>query len=82
MEALSFGKPALISRGNGLSVSLPEEFLFDPFDQNELERKIEQLFDSENYKNAVLKVKAIPMNQSWQDVTNAHLNLINQICPK
>ena len=82
LEALSFGKPALISRGNGLSVSLPEEFLFDPFDQKELERKIEQLFDSENYKNAVLKVKAIPMNQSWQDVTNAHLNLINQICPK
>lgn len=82
LEALSFGKPALISRGNGLSVALPEEFLFDPFDQRELEAKLESLLNPENYKRAVNKIKEIPMGQSWENVTDAHLNLINQICQK
>ncbi len=82
LEALSFGKPVIISRGNGLSVSLPEEFLFDPKDQVELERKMVYLFDAENYKKSVEKVKALPLSHSWDSVTDFHYKLVKEACQK
>lgn len=78
LESLSFGKPVLLSRGHGLSVDLPEEFLFDPLDSLELQNKIEYLFDPENYKNAVDVVNKLDMNQTWDNVTDMHLSTIKQ----
>ena len=76
LEALSFGKPVLLSRGHGLSVELPEEFLFDPMDQRELERKLHYILQPENYERAVNMVNNLPLRQSWEDVTSAHLDII------
>lgn len=78
LESLSLGKPVILSRGHGLSVDLPEEFLFDPLNQEELEKKIEYLFNPENYKKAVEMVNNIPMNQTWEKVTDSHLLLIKE----
>jgi glycosyltransferase involved in cell wall biosynthesis len=78
LESLSFGKPVLLSRGHGLSVLLDEEFLFDPLDQSELERKTEYLFDPNNYREAVRKVAALPMDQTWEKVTDFHLSLVKE----
>lgn len=82
LEALSFGKPVLLSRGHGLSVELPEEFLFNPLDQKELEGKLKNLLQKENYEQAVKKVDSLPLNHSWEAVTNAHLSLIKDIIRK
>jgi glycosyltransferase involved in cell wall biosynthesis len=82
LEALSFGKPAIISQGNGLSVELPNEMLFDPFNQSELEAKMEALLDPTKYKEAVGKIRELKMEQSWKDVTDFHLNLIKEICKR
>ena len=76
LEALSFGKPVILSRGHGLSVDLPEEFLFDPLDQKELENKLRALLEPGNYRKAVEKVGSLALNQSWEDVTSAHLDII------
>jgi glycosyltransferase involved in cell wall biosynthesis len=78
LESLSLGKPVLLSRGHGLSIDLPEEFLFDPLDQKELEQKIEYLFDPTNYKKAVFAVDNLSMNQTWEKVTDFHLQLIKK----
>ena len=78
LEALSFGKPVLLSKGHGLSVDLPEEFIFDPLNQTELEEKIKYLFDSANYKRAVETVSKLDMTLTWEKVTDFHLNLIRQ----
>ena len=79
LEALSFGKPVLLSRGHGLSVDLPEEFLFDPMNQQELEDKLSQLLKPDNYTKAVRVINNLDLNQNWEDVTDAHLNIIKDI---
>src|SRR3989338_760907 len=79
LECLSFGKPVLLSRANGLSVKLPEEFLFDPSDENELEAKLVKFFDEDFYKSAQGKVSRMDMNQTWDKVTGGHLELLHKI---
>lgn len=82
LEALSFGKPVLLSKGHGLSVDLDEEFLFDPLNQAELEEKLGYLLEPENYKRAIEKIGALDMNQTWEKVTDFHLVLIKQFAQK
>jgi glycosyltransferase involved in cell wall biosynthesis len=76
LESLSLGKPVLLTKGNGLSVELPEEMLFDPFNEEELEVKILNMFDKENYKKIIEKVNSLPLNQGWDNVVNSHLVII------
>src|SRR3989338_6306499 len=79
LESLSFGKPVILSKGHGLSVDLPEEFLFDPMNQQELEDKLSQLLKPDNYTKAVRVINNLDLNQNWEDVTDAHLNIIKDI---
>ncbi len=79
LESLSLGKPVLLSKGHGLSVDLPDEFIFDPLNQQELEQKMEYLFDPENYKKAIEIVDNLDMNQTWDNVTDFHLSLIKNL---
>lgn len=78
LESLSFGKPVLLSKGHGLSVDLPDKFIFDPFNQHELEEKITYLFNAGQYKEAVEEIARIPLNQSWENVTDFHLDLVRK----
>ena len=75
LECLSFGTPVLLSRGNGLTVALPEEFLFDPKNGNELKAKMTQFFDEEFNRRARARVTDLPLNQTWEKVIQAHLDL-------
>ena len=76
LECLSFGKPVLISRENGLSVNLPDEFLFDPSDENEFEIKFEHFFNADFYKAALEKISKLDLNHGWEEVIKAHLKLL------
>lgn len=76
LECLSFGKPVLISRENGLSVKLPEEFLFDPMDERDFEIKLSRFFRDDFYQSALEKVNRLNLKQTWDDVINAHLKLL------
>lgn len=82
LESLSFGKPVLLSKGHGLSVDLPEKFLFDPFNQTEFEEKLTYLFNTENYAKAVEEIARIPLTQTWENVTDFHCRLIQDACQK
>lgn len=79
LESLSLGKPVLLTKGNGLSISLPEEMLFDPFNEKELEDKIVYLFDKDNYAGIIDKINNLPLNQSWDKVINSHLSIVKDI---
>lgn len=80
LESLSLGKPVILSKGHGLSIDLPEEFLFDPLSEDELVSKIEYLFDPLSYKKAVDTISSLDMSQTWEKVTDFHLALIKEIC--
>ncbi len=76
LESLSLGKPVLLTKGNGLSITLPEEMLFDPFNESELENRIVSMFDKDNYRKIIQTVNSLPLNQSWDNVIDAHLSII------
>ena len=69
----------LVSRENGLSVKLPEEFLFSPIDQSELESKMSQMFDPSYYAQRVADVAALPLDQTWEMVLAAHMDIISKM---
>jgi len=82
LEALSFGKPALLSRGNGLSVPLPDQWLFDPEDEREISQKMEVLLQPEEYKKAIETVRTLPLADTWEHVTDVHLRLVQDAVTK
>lgn len=76
LESLSLGKPVLLSKGHGLSIDLPNEFIFDPLSEDDLFRKLDYMFVPENYSKMVDAVNRLDMEQTWDKVTDFHLNLI------
>lgn len=78
LECLSFGKPVLLSRENGLSIKLPEEFLFDPSDQKELEEKMAKMFDDDYYQKTLSVINNLEIIQTWDKVVNRHLEIITE----
>jgi len=76
LECLSLGRPVLLSRENGLSVKLPEEFLFDPQNEKEFIEKMEQMFSVDFYGDALNIVRKFDLSQNWERVTRAHLEII------
>jgi hypothetical protein len=77
LECLSFQKPALIGRENGLSVKLPEEFLFDAQNSTEMEQKMEQFFDDNFCQQAIKTLSTLSMEQTWENVTDAHAAVLD-----
>lgn len=77
LQCLSFGKPFLMSRENGLPFNVPEEFLFDPRSHEEFENKLKNILQPENYKKALDKVAALNFRMSWKDVFNENLRIIS-----
>lgn len=75
LECLAAGKPVLLSRENGLTIRLPENFLFDPWNKAELEEKLSQLLESDNYHRAVVSVAALSSGSSWTTVVEEYLKL-------
>lgn len=75
LESLAHGKPALISRDNGLSVRLPEYLEFDPLDATSLKKAMERLLDSERYDEALRDVAELPSEQDWESVVAEHERL-------
>ncbi len=73
LECLSLGKPVLVSRENGLTVRLPEEFLFDPKNQKELEDKIVNIILGRVEKK--IDEDDLAKLPSWDDIINRHLNI-------
>ncbi|MDP2696259.1 MAG: glycosyltransferase family 4 protein [bacterium] len=79
LECLSFGKPTILSKGNGLTVQLPEDWLFDPKSASDLENKLSQFFDKNFYEQSLARVKQLPMSQSWEKVVGEHIEIIKQM---
>jgi len=79
LECLSFGKPVILSRENGLSIKLKEEFLFDSGNEEELAYKIAGFSEEGYYRNAVSYVSSIPMEQSWDKVIDFHTSLVKKL---
>lgn len=79
METLALGKPALISRGNGLSVELPDYMQFNPEREEDIEAAMERMLDPVEYEAALTLVSSIEMDWRWPDVLSAHEELVKKV---
>lgn len=67
LQAISYGKPYLISRENGLPFAVPEEFLFDARNESELHEKISNLLSKEGYERALKRVAELDFHMTWEE---------------
>ncbi len=80
LESLSLGKPVILTRNHGLSVQIPDNYLFDALSNKDMERAFTLFFHDDSYRSAVEMVNALPLNHPWEDVTAAHITLIESLC--
>lgn len=80
LRVLSLGKPFLISRENGLPFAVPEQFLVDPQNKEEMILKMNALYDAEKYRAASVAVRSITFTMSWNDVVDRHLEILKKAC--
>lgn len=78
LESLALGKPALISRDNGLSIQLPEYMQFDPLDDDSLLLAMEGMLDTDQYEKAQKFVASASFNQRWTDVVVRHEEMVKR----
>ena len=76
LEVLALGKPALISRDNGLSVQLPDDWQFDPLDDASLQEAMERMLDPHTYQSALQTVANLDMSQTWDKVVAQHVEIV------
>ncbi|MEY2640752.1 MAG: hypothetical protein RL150_145 [Candidatus Parcubacteria bacterium] len=76
LEGLSFGKPCIISRGNGLSVSVPEEWQFDPYSEEELVMVMNRFYSKAFVAAAYAEVQKIQVPITWDSVLEQHIRLL------
>lgn len=78
LESLALGKPALVSRDNGLSAPLPQVWQFDPLNDDSLAAAMERMLDPMSYAAAREQVAALPMDATWNSVVRRHEELVRQ----
>ena len=78
LEALAQGKPALISRDNGLSAQLPDNMQFDPMDDLSLQNAMERMLDPKQYKKALQFAASLDMSQTWEKVIAQHVEIVKK----
>jgi len=76
LEALALGKPALISRDNGLSADLPDSLEFDPMDDASLEAAMKRMLDPMHFEESLRFVADLDMSQSWDKVVAEHAKIV------
>ena len=79
LEALALGKPALISRDNGLSARLSPHMEFNPMDDNSLQSAMEHILEPANYQRALDFVAQLPMDQTWEKVVAEHAGIVKRV---
>ncbi|OGG64658.1 hypothetical protein A3C18_03505 [Candidatus Kaiserbacteria bacterium RIFCSPHIGHO2_02_FULL_54_11b] len=78
LEALALGKPALISRDNGLSANLPDSLQFDPMSDASLQEAMERMLNAIHYHAALSLVAELPMDQTWDKVVSEHAEIVRK----
>ncbi|MFA5987849.1 MAG: glycosyltransferase [Candidatus Paceibacterota bacterium] len=74
LECVSAGKPILLSKENGLTIKLPDDFLFDSRSKNELAEKMEKLLRINPQMSSIVG-ELEEYAPSWDDIIDKHLSI-------
>ncbi len=80
LEAISYGKPFILTRETGLYEKLKDIGVWvDPEDVNDIAAKIEWLCDEKNYEEQRKKVAAFSFTHSWEEITDEILRMYESL---
>lgn len=79
LQCISFGKPFLISRENGLPFTVPDDLLFDPRSDRELRGRILNLLDLKGYNRASEAVKNLSLGMTWEKNLEMNISLMESV---
>jgi glycosyltransferase involved in cell wall biosynthesis len=79
LQAISYGKPFLISREHGVAVEVPPELVFDPRNELELESAIKSLLEPQTYQEVLEKVAQIKPKMTWESYQTENLKLVESL---
>lgn len=77
LECLALRKPVLITKENGLTISLDNKFIFDHRDIGEFLNKLDYLLN--NYEAAQKEIGRLDLSWSWKQWLEKNYQLINEI---
>jgi glycosyltransferase involved in cell wall biosynthesis len=76
LEAISFGKPFILTKETGLYEKLKNVGVFaDPLDKEDIKNKILFLADDKNYQEYSKKVEGFNFTHSWREIADEFLNI-------
>lgn len=79
-DALSYGKPCLLTKYTGLPDVLKSgTVLVDPYDEASVLESIIRLADKSNYEAACRKVRSISYSHGWDDIACEYLGVIDSV---
>lgn len=78
LQGITYGKPFLISREQGISSSISSELQFDPRDPHDFQNKLEGLLTSEGYERARQEVERFS-GLTWDKNLEANITLLKQL---
>jgi len=79
LDALSVGKPFLMTKESGLFESLKDVgVFFDPLNIEDIKEKMLFLADDKNYEDCLNKIKLFNKEHSWSQITEEFLNIANK----
>lgn len=80
LECIKIKKPILLTKETGFYERFRNNLIFiNPFNQKDLENKINLLLDKKNYQEYQEKISLISIDYSWTEVTDQHINIFKKI---
>jgi glycosyltransferase involved in cell wall biosynthesis len=79
LQCIAYGKPFLMSRENGLPITIPEEFLFDARDAKQFEAKLDHLLSPAGYQMGQVAVASLNFSMSWEINLSKNLEIISSL---
>lgn len=79
LQGVGLGKPFLISRENGLTFTVPDEFMFDARDTEMLKEKLVYLLSEEGSRSAREKVRNLQVPAGWTEVMEANWKVVESL---
>lgn len=76
LESMAMHKPVVVTKECGYYYDHQDQLMFiDPFDQDDIIKKITNLLNTRNYRAYQKKLEQIDMGHSWKVVAQEHLDL-------
>ncbi len=79
LQGISLGKPFIVSVENGFPFSVPDAFIFNPRNEQDLILKVKGLLTDHGYADAKKQLQNIHFKMTWEDNLRANEEIVRSL---